>query len=468
MPKALTAMMAAAALVLCAALAASCRAPTACSEDSGCFVGELCVSGQCVDASTVDRGASVCSAPREDLCDGVCVDTRADRAHCGACGVVCEQGFGCARGQCVEVGDCRAEGSCFEGSFCDEETGQCEAGCSGDAVCGEGSCDEETRACACDAGARLCDAACVLCPGGDAESVVQTGCLAGSCVAQACAPGFFLCAEGCCEGQATCSNVAIRARVLSDGQGEAEESWASGAIEVSAFDEVILDFGESDVDVTRRDLFLVEAPPGGRGLKEESTTRSAQQTTFVPKLVGRYVFEVLGYTGAGVRACAPARLTIEAAPDADTYVEMRWETHGDANLRDMVSGDVDLHYLEERGEWTKPPWAIFWFHPMAIWSGGGDPVLGPIDDDGLGPEVLRHDDPAPSVYAVGVHYFEDAGLGPSFASVRIWRAGEMVLDMQDRFLEQTEAFWLVAQIDTREGVVREVDEVRVGFPMKGE
>jgi len=296
--------------------------------------------------------------------------------------------------------------------------------------------------------------------------VAQTSCLGEVCVATACAPGFFLCAEGCCEGQATCSNVAIRARV--DAEVEDEEEWVEGAIEVSTFEPVILDFAGSDVDVTRRDLFLVEAPPGARLIAGESTRIEGAQTVFEPRLVGRYVWEVLGYTAAGVRACAPARIVIEAVPDTDTYVEMRWETPGDPNPNDGVAGDVDLHYLEERGEWTKPPWAIFWFHPTAIWSGGGDPELDPIDDDGFGPEVLRHDEPAPGVYAVGVHYFQDEGQGPSFASVRVWRQGALVLDLQERYLEAREAFWYVADIDTRGGEVREVDELRVGFPTKGE
>lgn len=50
--------------------------------------------------------------PGLTLCDGACVDTSSDPAHCGGCGTICEQGASCSGGDCV------VSQACFCGEIC--------------------------------------------------------------------------------------------------------------------------------------------------------------------------------------------------------------------------------------------------------------------------------------------------------------------------------------------------------------
>ena len=64
----------------------------------GCAPGESCVAGACAPIP--------CAAPLA-TCAGICVDTRSDPAHCGACGQACPSGQACLDGRCsLDVATC--------------------------------------------------------------------------------------------------------------------------------------------------------------------------------------------------------------------------------------------------------------------------------------------------------------------------------------------------------------------------
>ena len=110
--------------------------------------------------SEATAGEPGCSLPLA-WCDGECVDTRDDEAHCGGCGDTCESGFVCEGGECVlpclEPCDAVTE-ECVDASCicrvdlmrCGDECvdthanffhcGVCFRECESGQVCGEGDC----------------------------------------------------------------------------------------------------------------------------------------------------------------------------------------------------------------------------------------------------------------------------------------------------------------------------------------
>lgn len=138
---------------------------------TGCSAGRAVVGGDASadghDASRDDIATDVgptCAAG-EAVCSGRCVDTRTDRAHCGACNNACPAGQLCVMGRC--------EISC--------PTGQ--------TVCGDRCVDTQTDRAHCGA----CGRACSL-PNAIAD------CVAGVCVVAACSTGFGDCNRNALDG----------------------------------------------------------------------------------------------------------------------------------------------------------------------------------------------------------------------------------------------------------------------------
>jgi hypothetical protein len=75
-----------------------------CNVEADCFLGEVCVTGQCVFVEEV--APRECAEERPTECDRACVDLQADRNHCGACGVACGEGEFCSEGTCAPPSGC--------------------------------------------------------------------------------------------------------------------------------------------------------------------------------------------------------------------------------------------------------------------------------------------------------------------------------------------------------------------------
>src|SRR5262249_23932678 len=96
----------------------------------------------------VSRGHIDSRCPGADICcDGACVDTQTNAAHCGRCGRPCSEGKICCDGECVDrmsnrdhCGGCQP---CAAGETCDR--GACSCGgqsCDAPFVCCESVCSE--------------------------------------------------------------------------------------------------------------------------------------------------------------------------------------------------------------------------------------------------------------------------------------------------------------------------------------
>jgi hypothetical protein len=200
---------------------------------------------------------------------------------------------------------------------------------------------------------------------------------------------------------------------------------------------------------------------------------NVSKPTFEPQLAGTYQFELAVRDDDG--CTTRSVLTIRSEPQSDLWIELLWETPADDNPRDNTGTDLDLHYVRPTDSPT-PNWNdrtndIFWSNKTADWGKAGreadDPEMTIDNTKGRGPEVVTHDNPNPDEsYKVGVHYFADRGLGASDATLRLYYDGTLKRELQDQRLPGTDTFWYAGQIDWKNEIFLERDQVQKGFPTR--
>jgi hypothetical protein len=263
-----------------------------------------------------------------------------------------------------------------------------------------------------------------------------------------------------------CPTAVARAKVKG-GAGQ----WRS-KVSTAPLETLVLDgSGSSDPDgsIARYEWNIVERPT-------DSTARLtpgsdvAKPELFLD-LAGTYVVELSVVDKQENRQCDdPARVTVEAVPQEDIYVELVWDTPKDDDQTDSMGADLDLHYLNPKAtSWNQAPYDIFPLNKTADWGQEGtssdDPSLKIEDDDGAGPEVVGHNNPVSGLgYTIGVYYYDDGGCGPSFATVRIYIDGNLSKEMTGKLLKQTYKFWKVAIVNWPLTAIYEQDRVYDGFP----
>ncbi|MBI5607307.1 MAG: hypothetical protein HY902_00335 [Deltaproteobacteria bacterium] len=206
------------------------------------------------------------------------------------------------------------------------------------------------------------------------------------------------------------------------------------------------------------------APGGGSIAKYQWTVKqplgSAQPlnpnaTVATPTLLantaGEYEFCLDVWDNMGTKSCTPTCTKVLVVPNNAIHVELLWDTPADSDQGDTgpaAGADLDLHFAHPLASeqdldcdttpdpWFNNPWDTFWFNNKPPWgsssSSEDDPGLDLDDTDGAGPENLNLAKPEGSVddpqyYSVGVHYWNDHGYGPSYATVAIYVQGAQVL-----------------------------------------
>lgn len=174
--------------------------------------------------------------------------------------------------------------------------------------------------------------------------------------------------------------------------------------------------------------------PGNGGPIDDPETPGA---VFVPGVAGQYTLrlQVTDVDGLTSRECeTDAPVVIRAGIQRRVVVQLTWVTPGDLNMADANGADVDLRLSQ--GDLICSP-----AEPTPDWPPAG-PANNPVYDAdaqaGPGPENIILTQPTSDTYGVTVLYDDDAGLGPSVATVRVF--------VDDR-LQQTEVFELLTSGD---------------------
>lgn len=214
---------------------------------------------------------------------------------------------------------------------------------------------------------------------------------------------------------------------------------------------------------------IISRPPNSTARLEPSNS-SSEPTLFLD-LAGTYVIELVVYDEEGLASCSDddsKQVVIQAVPDEDIHVQLVWDTPTDADQTDGNGTDLDLHYLHPQGNWNRGNYDIYWRNPTADWGASGpadDPSLDIDDRDGAGPENVNHNNPESDlIYAVGVHYYADNGLGPSYATLRIFINGVQKYEYRDQYLAGAGQFWRAAGIKWPSGEIIGINAVTNGFP----
>jgi len=193
--------------------------------------------------------------------------------------------------------------------------------------------------------------------------------------------------------------------------------------------------------------------------------------TFEANLAGTYTFQLRVWDATGTESCVPAAAQVAVVPDSILHVELLWTTPGDDDPTDegpSAGTDLDLHFahpyaamddLDGDGApdpWFSAPYDCYWFNRSPDWGSldpnvDDDPSLDRDDTDGGGPENLNLQEPqvdpqAPFVYRVGVHYWDDHGFGPAFATLRVYVYSTLVLEVPDVELHEGD-LWDAATIE---------------------
>ncbi len=188
------------------------------------------------------------------------------------------------------------------------------------------------------------------------------------------------------------------------------------------------------------------------------------------ELSGRYVVELEVWDDLGQRSCEPARMEVNAVSADAIHLQLVWDTPNDPSRFNNSGSDMDLHFLHQDGQWNRSPYDCHWLNPNPDWGEPEDTDMNPrldIDEvNGWGPENINLLKPEEGVrYGVGVNYFSDHGYGPSYATVRIFIHGQLVIEMSDQYMEDGQ-FWHVADIDWPSREISLPDEVSNGFPLE--
>jgi hypothetical protein len=213
---------------------------------------------------------------------------------------------------------------------------------------------------------------------------------------------------------------------------------------------------------------IITKPSGSNTTLSNDT---AAAPVMVPDIPGNYRVQLVATDTMGTESCNVAEVAITATSSnpgngTSIAVQLVWETPADAT--GTGGGDLDLHWKHEQGTWNTPPWDCYWNNKQPDWGRIGDDTDDPSMDldatTGGGPENINQGEVEPGVtYSVGVYYFSDATLGPSYATVRVFENDVLIGELTDVFLANQQDFLHAFDYNTATGLTT-VNQVTAGFP----
>lgn len=217
----------------------------------------------------------------------------------------------------------------------------------------------------------------------------------------------------------------------------------------------------------------VAQPHGSWSVFRPSAAGAAPDVTLPADVPGTWEIGLVVTDADGARSCEARETVFVTAPEP-LYVELVWDTPGDADPSDVgfinggsAGSDLDLHLLRPDAAtadypegWFNPTHDLFWGATPPRWGSADAPDAELVrdDTDGAGPESIHVAAPADgATYRVGVHAWDDWGYGPSFATVRVYVRGTLVFELADVELANASPgvgdLWEVATIAWPSGAV---------------
>lgn len=248
-----------------------------------------------------------------------------------------------------------------------------------------------------------------------------------------------------------CPEAVAQARLSSS------SAW-SKTLDLAPLDTITLDGSlSSDKETEAKDLEYIWSLKSWPKDSTSSIAAAKDKATFFLDLAGKYEICLSVKDSAGLPSCNTDCVTVTATPRETIHVQLVWSTPADNAIGDTYGADLDLHFLTlPDGKWGDKGVAvlqngtdIYFSNKYAVWHvdnfGNEEPSLDIDDKDGEGPENINLNNPAPCRwYAIGVHYFQDKALGPSYATVRSYINGKMRFEKAKISLKQTGVFKQVA------------------------
>jgi hypothetical protein len=219
----------------------------------------------------------------------------------------------------------------------------------------------------------------------------------------------------------------------------------------------------------------VDQPAGSQSVFVPSYT--FPNPTFETNVAGVYTFYLTVYDQTNTPSCFPAEYEVVVIPDEAIHIELLWHTPEDLDETDTgpeAGSDLDLHFLHPWAAgpdldgdgaadgWFDIPFDCFWFNAHPNWGSydpaiNDDPGLDRDDTDGAGPENINLDIPENVLYRVGVHYWNDHGYGASYATVRVYIYAQLVFEVQDVMLIDSD-MWEVCSVEWPSGKVQVITD----------
>ena len=248
-----------------------------------------------------------------------------------------------------------------------------------------------------------------------------------------------------------CPEAVAQARLSSS------SAW-SKTLDLAPLDTITLDGSlSSDKETEAKDLEYIWSLKSWPKDSTSSIAAANDKATFFLDLAGKYEICLSVKDSAGLPSCNTDCVTVTATPRETIHVQLVWSTPADNAIGDTYGADLDLHFLTlPDGKWGDKGVAvlqngtdIYFSNKYAVWHvdnfGNEEPSLDIDDKDGEGPENVNLNNPAPCRwYAIGVHYYQDNALGPSYATVRSYINGKMRFEKAKISLKQTGVFKQVA------------------------
>lgn len=199
--------------------------------------------------------------------------------------------------------------------------------------------------------------------------------------------------------------------------------------------------------------------PGALPVRLSPGQSSTVSVSYSPRMVGSESGSVdvvsTDFNNPNQRVSLLATATPPALDDTGLHVRLEWSSD---------STDVDLHLL---GPGATSIWECdldcnfaninpSWGDPL---SDLDNPYLDLDDVDGYGPENINIQTPAPGVYTVVVHYWDDHGGDVPLATVHALSYGEVVATIGPQALNSVGDVWYAFEIEFPGNIVRPVNRV---------